>query len=364
MKGMFKSPINVGIIGTGRISDLHVIEYINNPNTEIIAVCDKNGNRAEQKIKKWKLKNVKIYSDYNEILKNDEIDLIEILVPHHLHLEVTLEAIKKKKVISLQKPMCLSISEANNLISETKKHNALVKIFETFIFYPPVLKAKELVDNGEIGTPLSIRIKSNPGFSSTAWDIPEDASDWRQNLKESGGGPLVFDDGHHKFALAWFFMGQAEEIHAWINHTKTSDNFIFDAPSIISFKFSEQRIGNLEIVYSPNLKIMTKHYAQDDRIELTDTEGVLWINHGHGSLGETPPLVLYKDGQYKYWNNIQRGWEHSFINSTRHFIDCLLSDKKPLLSCEQGKEILQMSLAAEISSKDGVSIKISDSRLN
>ena len=159
-------------------------------------------------------------------------------------------------------------------------------------------------------------------------------------------------------------MGQAEEIHAWINHTKTSDNFIFDAPSIISFKFSEQRIGNLEIVYSPNLKIMTKHYAQDDRIELTGTEGVLWINHGHGSLGETPPLVLYKDGQYKYWNNIQRGWEHSFINSTRHFIDCLLSDKKPLLSCEQGKEILQMSLAAEISSKDGVSIKISDSRLN
>ena len=51
MKGIFKSPINVGIIGTGRISDLHVIEYINNHNTEIIAVCDKNGNRAEQKIK-------------------------------------------------------------------------------------------------------------------------------------------------------------------------------------------------------------------------------------------------------------------------------------------------------------------------
>ena len=44
-------------------------------------------------------------------------------------------------------------------------------------------------------------------------------------------------------------------------------------------------------------------------MKLAGTEGVLWINHGHGSLGETPPLVLYKDGQYKYWNNIQRGWE-------------------------------------------------------
>ena len=161
MNKIYKSPINVGIIGTGRISDLHVIEYINNPFTKIIAVCDKNRKRAEQKIKKWNLSQVKIFDNYKEILKFDAIDLVEILVPHHLHLDVTLEAIINQKAISLQKPMCLSIDDANILISETKKNNALVKIFENFIFYPPVLKAKELIENGEIGRPLSIRIKSN-----------------------------------------------------------------------------------------------------------------------------------------------------------------------------------------------------------
>lgn len=364
MKKIYKEPLKVGIIGTGRISDLHIIEYINNPSTDIIAVCDSNIKRANQKIIDWNLSNINVFEDYKDMLKMDEIDLVEILVPHHLHLNVALEAILRKKAISLQKPMCLNTTEASMLISEANNANVSLKIFENFIFYPPVIKAKKLIDDGEIGRPLSIRIKSNPGFSSTAWDVPQDASDWRQSTVESGGGPLVFDDGHHKFALAWYFMGQAEEIHAWISHTKASENFLFDAPAIISFKFSENRIGNLEIVYSPNLEIMTKHYAQDDRVEITGTDGVLWINHGHGSLGTTPSLVLYKNGTYINYNNVPSGWENSFINSTKHYIDCLLTGKTPMLTGEQGKEILQMSLAAEISSNEGRSIKITDDRLS
>ena len=123
------------------------------------------------------------------------------------------------------------------------------------------------------------------------------------------------------------------------------------------------RIGNLEIVYSPNLDIKTKHYAQDDRIEITGTDGVLWINHGHGSLGTLPPLVLYKNGTYKNYNDIPSAWENSFINSTRDYINCLLFGNPPRLTGEQGKEILRMALAAELSSNEGRSIKISDERL-
>ncbi len=364
MKKIYKSPLKVGIIGAGRISDLHIIEYLSNQATEIVAICDSNIERAKQKLIDWDLSNIAIFQNYKDLLKMDEVDLVEILVPHHLHIDIALEAILQNKSISLQKPMCLNISEANKLILEAKKTNVSLKIFENFIFYPPVIKAKELINEGQIGSPLSIRIKSNPGFSSTAWDIPNDASDWRQNVVTSGGGPLVFDDGHHKFALAWLFMGQAEEIHAWISQTKASNNFLFDAPAIISFKFMENRIGNLEIVYSPNLEINTKHYAQDDRIEITGTDGVLWINHGHGSLGNTPPLILYKNGKYKIYNDIPSAWENSFIYSTRDYIDCLLNGKQPRLTGEQGKEILRMALAAELSSSEGKSIKLSDERLS
>ena len=84
------------------------------------------------------------------------------------------------------------------------------------MFYPPVKKARDLIREGAIGEPLSIRIKSNPARSATAWEVPASANAWRNEKSQSGGGPLVFDDGHHKFALAWHFMGDPEEVHAFI----------------------------------------------------------------------------------------------------------------------------------------------------
>ena len=173
------------------------------------------------------------------------------------------------------------------MIAAAKAAQVPFRVFENFIFYPPVMKATELIESGAIGEPLSIRIKSNPGKSKTTWEIPAQASAWRQKPQESGGGPLVFDDGHHKFALAWHFMGMAESVHAWISHTTAADGFVFDAPAMISFRFPRKRYGNLEIVYSPDLLIETKHYAQDDRVEITGTKGIIWINQGHGKLGET-----------------------------------------------------------------------------
>ena len=157
--------------------------------------------------------------------------------------------------------MCLSVNEADELVDAAERAGVPFRVFENFIFYPPVMKAKALIDEGAIGESLTIRIKSNPGTSKTAWPIPAGASAWRQQTTQSGGGPLVFDDGHHKFALAWHFMGQAEEVHAWISHTTAADGFVFDAPAMVSFRFPGNRYGNLEIVYSKDLLIerSTKH---------------------------------------------------------------------------------------------------------
>ena len=71
-----------------------------------------------------------------------------------------------------------------------------------------------------------------------------------------------------------------------------------------------------------------------------------------------------KNGKYKNYNDIPSAWENSFINSTRDYINCLLNGKKPRLTGEQGKEILRMALAAELSSSEGRSIKINDERLS
>ena len=350
-------PVRVGIIGAGRISDLHAIEYLQNPAARLVGVCDANVARAKAKLALWRAPDLIIDDDIDHFLARPDIDLVEILLPHHLHLPTALKAMAAGKIVSLQKPMCLDLDEADRLVAAAEAYARPFKVFENFIFYPPVKKARDLIEEGAIGKPLAIRIKTNSARSATAWEVPASATAWRNERSQSGGGPLVFDDGHHKFALAWHFMGDPEEVHAFIGRTDCPDGTYLDAQSIISFRFPGNRIGSFDIVYSPDMEVVTKHYAADDRVEITGTAGVLFINGGHGRLGATAPVTLYRDQTITQYD-VPSGWEQSFILSTRHFLEALQKGEPPVLTARQGRQVLRIGLAAEQSAREGRAIRL------
>ncbi len=350
--------LRVAFIGTGRISDLHALAYLDDERAEIVAVCDRNLDLARRRGEQWGVAETRIFSDYEQMLELVEIDLVEILLPHHLHHRATLAALAAGKHVSVQKPMALSVAQADEMVTAAQTAGRILKVYENFIFYPPVQRAKALIDNGEIGEPLTIRIKSNSGISPSEWEVPASARAWRLNPAECGGGPLVFDDGHHKFALGWHFMGQAEEVHAWIGSTEIAPGSYLDAPAIVSWKFPGNRFGSLEAVYSPELTLDTQHYAQDDRIEITGSKGVIWVTRGHGKMLDLPPVILYKERQTRTFSDMPVGWQHSFINSTRHFIDAYFAGAPPKLTGEEGREVLRFALAAQESARSGLAVKL------
>ena len=350
--------IRAGFIGAGRISDLHAIEYLRNPRAEIAAVCDADEAIARRQAQRWGVPDRRVFTEYADLLACSDVNLVEILLPHHLHHPATLAAVAAGKHVSVQKPMALNLEQADEMVAAARRAGVVLRVFENFLFYPPVMKAKALVDAGAIGDPLTIRIKSNFGVSRTAWTIPAAAQAWRLDPARNGGGPIVFDDGHHKFALAWHFMGMAEQVHAWIGRTEIAPGQVIDSPAMVSWKFPGGRYGNLEAVYSRDLEVDTVHYAQDDRLEITGTRGVLWITRGHGKLSEQPPVMLYADGEMRGFSGMASGWEASFVESTRHHIDALLSGGPPVLSGEQGREILRFALAAQESARLGRAVTL------
>ena len=353
------SELRVGFIGTGRISDLHALEYLQNPRARIVAVCDTAPELAQQRGAAWGVDAAQIYGDHREMLARAELDLVEILVPHHLHAAVMLDAAAAGVNVSLQKPMALNMEDADAMVRAAEEAGIVFKVFENFVFYPPVMRAKALVDAGEIGDPLTIRIKSNSATSPDSWPIPPAAEAWRFAPEQCGGGPLVFDDGHHKFALGWHFMGQAEAVHAWIDATEREPGNILDAPAIISWKFPGGRYGSLEVVYSRDMEIWSPYYAQDDRVEITGTRGVIEVTRGHGKLFDRPPVILYRDRQTHGFDDMPVGWEQSFILSTRHFIDALHAGDPPVLTGAEGSEVLRFALAAQQSAREGRTVELS-----
>lgn len=111
-------------------------------------------------------------------------------------------------------------------------------------------------------------------------------------------------------------MGLAEEVHAWIGNIETplgGTIGVIDSPAIISWKFPGNQYGSLEVVYSPEMIVDTRHYAQDDRIEITGTKGVIWITRGNGMMLDIPPVVLYRDRKTYTFSDMPTGWEYSFV---------------------------------------------------
>ncbi len=347
--------IRVGIIGCGRISGLHAAAYLHFDEAQITAIADPNAENLAVCGDAWAVDEQSRYADTGDLLARNDVDMVEILVPHHLHLELAQQAAAAGKHISLQKPMAMDLTEAQQIIDAAASAGVVLKVFENFVFYPPIQRARDLIDAGEIGDVLSIRLKSAAGYSTEGWQVPAEAMAWRFDASKSGGGAQVFDDGHHKFSSAWYLHGFPTRVHAFIG---SSYNGVLDSPSVVTWQYADGAIGSFEATFSPELRLHGRYYGQDDLIEITGTKGVIWVTRGHGRMSDVAPVVLYKDQRTVHMDDMDADWGVSFIKSGRHFVRALLAGTAPVLTGEQGRDLLGFSLAAQQSAAQGSRVEL------
>lgn len=357
--------VRVGIIGLGHVSRFHAKGYLTHERAEITAVCCQYANDAKKKADTWGAK--KYYTDYHDLVRDKEIDAVAILTPHHLHAEMTLTAAKAGKHVAVEKPITIGIKEADEMIKAARDAKIKLMVTENQVFHPPHVKAKELIEAGEIGDPVMLRMKL--GIATGPLPTEPEAfyqelqkwyaspplyidSPWRFDFKQSGGGRLL-DCGHHRFAVARYLMGEFEEINAWIDAVKVRGIEIEFASMLMWKHKGVRRYGIMDEHYCSPKSLQSIGGAPfDDRIEITGTNGVIWINECEGRLVKGAPLILYKDGKTIHFENLKTGYEAGFIGLTHHFINCILEDKKPRFSGEDGKKVLQIILAAYKSAKE------------
>jgi predicted dehydrogenase len=154
--------INIGAIGTGRISRTHDMPGVwKYDNARIIGVCDLDTKRAGEAVtlvndfytKKQtrRYKGVKEYHDYRELLHNKDIDAVLISTPDHWHALCAIHAVEAKKDVYLQKPTSLTIAEGRALVKAVNKNNRIFQIGSQQRSSPQFRYAAELVRNGRIG---------------------------------------------------------------------------------------------------------------------------------------------------------------------------------------------------------------------
>jgi len=364
--------LRVGLIGTGVIANLNVLGYIYSKDAEVIAVADVDEKNAKEKLERWGLRTAKIYTDYRRMLQKEDLDIVEILTPHHLHAQMTADAARSGvKAISVQKPMAHTITDCNRMIKVCEKNSVKLKVFENFIFAPHIQKAKELLDSGIIGERLNFRINTVlTGGPHMPYSLLKSYL-WRVQVDKCGGGPLVYDDGIHKLSLSLWLMSQEriEELYSWIDFFSGT----MDGPSNILWKYPSKKngeppkFGSMEFSLAPNMYFPSNYYACEEFIEISGTKGMMWINQctsGGNFLSEAsqyPPISVYVDGKVKtYGEDLPLDWRYSFINSTEHFIDAVKNDKKPLYDGYQGKNLSLFAKMPYISNQENRKVKWSE----
>jgi predicted dehydrogenase len=352
--------VHVGFIGCGRISTLHALGYLDHPRGEISAVCDQDIELARRRGSEWGAK--RVYGDYGGLLADADVNAVEILLPHHLHRDVAIAALQAGKHVSLQKPPTLTLGALDDIADAAAAAGRRLRVFENFMHYPPHVKARELVEEGAIGEPLSVRIKTAAGRFDDGWRVPATAQAWRMNPDTCGGGPTCFDHGYHCYNMGRFFIREpVERVHAWIHVNRFGPDQVYDGPAHIAWKYAGvPKFGSWEVIASIGMRVRSKYYASDDRIEIHGVEGIIWVNRCTGFLLDEPALVLYRDGETRAWHDIPSDWAESFRLGTHDFIESLIEGRQPAQDAHEAADTLRFAIAAHVSACEERTVRLDE----
>lgn len=207
--------LNIGLIGSGFMGQAHAdairraaLLYPNLPKTPVLyAIADQNQAMAQQAATRFGA--LHAFGDWRAMLQDPNIDVIDITSPNHLHHQMALEAIAAGKHVYCEKPLAVTERQAREMAAAA--HKAGVKTMVAFnnIKTPAAQLAKQLIERGEIGTPVRFRGTFDQGF----YNDPELPWSWRCSKELAGSGSLG-DLGAHTLSVAQYLMGGVAEVCA------------------------------------------------------------------------------------------------------------------------------------------------------
>jgi predicted dehydrogenase len=348
----YDRPVRAAIVGLGRIYDLNVRAYLDNPDADVVALVDPSEERRQQRQADWP--DARTFASAAELAASGlQVDAVEALLPIPLHTDGVIELLGYGWHVNLQKPMCNDLADARRMLEAARAGGRQLRVMENYVFYEPLRKLKETVESGELGEVSGYHMKM-VASGRGGWDVPGSTYDWQFQQAQRGRGVLVFDDGWHKLATAIWLFGPIAEVRAWIGNTEVIEGIGVDAPSTVVFEHRNGIRGVLDITLAVDMYLRSDYYTNDERWEVTGRRGFARVNRCTGRGIQQPSLEVYVDGEMRSFHALDDDWASSFRDSGRHWLRWLHTGEGPLQwSGEEAVDVLRFALAAYESSAAG-----------
>jgi predicted dehydrogenase len=335
---MKKKIINWGILSSAKIGWEHVIPAIlKSKNSKLVAIASRNTLRAKKLAQKFKID--KSYGSYQELYKDQEIDVIYNPLPNHLHIKSSIEACKNKKNILLEKPISLKATDIDPLMKYASENKVVIKEAFMVRHHPQWQWVKKYIKSGKLGSISSI---------STVFSYNNKNPKNIRNIKKFGGG-AIYDIGCYPTVISRFLLDK--EPKRVVGLAKNDKKFKTDILSSVVLDFGE--------IYSSFIVATQSTFSQ--QVTILGTKKTLILENPFNAIATKPTTVVIYNGKsiYRKENTIKvfpaaDQYEHQVTK----FSNELLNKTKADYDLKDAKKNMKVLDAIFVSIKKNKWIKI------
>ncbi len=331
--------VGICVVGLGWMGRVHCEALASLREKVALFVASRDSAKAKEFSEKFGAEGW--FGDYEKPFDDERVHVIDICLPHDLHLPTALKAFESGKNVLTEKPMALNLDEAKRMVQAAREHGKLLAVAENMRTYDHCVRARELILDGAIGEPFFVQI------NHFAYYVP---GGWRQPMSSAGGGSLI-DVGHHYVDLAVMLGGRVEIVFA-NTHRKTVTEIDGEDTAILHIVYENGATGHLVTSFGmPGTPIAPLFIV-------AGTEGSVYYEHlGRGLIlhrkGDEPRMVLpCPEIGSRDW------WEETIRKGVRAFVNGFFEGKEEPLSSQGGLHDMAIIDAAYRSAKTQMPVKV------
>ncbi|WP_078409860.1 Gfo/Idh/MocA family protein [Priestia abyssalis] len=313
---MSEQRIRWGVLSTARIAQNTMIPAIMQAyNAEIMAIASRNP-KVSEVAAKFAIPN--LYSSYEDLLDDPEVDAVYIPLPNSLHKEWVMKAADKGKHILCEKPIALSASETREMIEHCQSKQVILMEAFMYQFHPQHQVVRDILSSGEIGQPKLMRANFSFMVEDRAQDI---------RLDPNLGGGSVYDIGCYCIHSIRNIL-KSEPTRVYV-HAPADPDFKVDMTAIAMFELDNGMMAIFDCSFD---------MVRRERYEIVGTYGTIVVPKAYNLPecfdGEGTVIVEKENGVER----IEKVYGHEYTLEIEHFSQCVIDGVQPLYT---GKNILQ-----------------------
>lgn len=319
--------LRAGIIGCGNIYSNHANALLNSDFAELVAVVDVDEDRAKIAAEKY---SCKCYTDYKDMLKDENIDVVHICTPHYLHSDMAIECMKVGKHVLTEKPMDINVERAREMIKAKDEYGKFLAVSFQNRYNDTSIEAKRIIEEGILG-----KIKGMKAI--VTWNRGKgyyESADWRGKWETEGGGALINQSIHTLDLMRWL-GGEIESMKGNADVRVLNGIIEVEDTADATIRFKNGAVG---IFYATNC------YTADSpvQIEIHLEKGFLRIEDSELYLVEkgVKTLLCYDKSPDSSGKSYWGAGHKKLIN---RFYECIINDdKEGYVTAEEGIKSLEM----------------------